>query len=168
MMVAISRLGMDDSITRFFPQSKDRGGFLNALIVIMLLVTIIVFAGFMLGLPYISPALLFLQQWQYTLLFVVLVFLTSVCNMQGTALVAIRRADLALLEFAILFLRIPLLFVLGSLGIFGIFLAKDIIYLIMMVVGFIFLYKMGIARDLHIDFGQARKTMKYSLTTISP
>ena len=100
MIVAISRLGMDDSITRFFPQSKDRGGFVNALIAIMLLVTIIVIAGFMLGLPYISPALLFLKQWQYALLFVVFVFLTSVCNMQGTALVAIRRADLALLEYS--------------------------------------------------------------------
>jgi len=84
--------------------------------------------------------------------------------MQGTTLVAIRRADLALLEFAILFLRIPLLFVMGSLGVFGIFLANDIVYLIMMVVGFIFLYKMGITRDLHTDFGQARKTMKYSLS----
>jgi O-antigen/teichoic acid export membrane protein len=164
MMVAISRLGMDDSITRFFPQSKDRGGFLNALIAIMLLAAIVVIAGFMLGLPYISPALLFLKQWQYFLLFSVLIFLTSICNMQGTTLVAMRRADLALLEYAILFLRIPLLFVLGSLGITGIFLATDIAYLIMMVVGIIFLYRLGIARDLHIDLGQARNTMRYSLS----
>jgi len=164
MMVAISRLGMDDSITRFFPHSNDRGGFLNALIGIMLLATVIVIAGFMISLPYISPALIFLKQWQYFLLFVVLVFLTSICNMQGTALVALRRADLALLEYATLFLRIPLLFVLGSLGIFGIFLATDITYLVMMVVGIIFLYRMGITRDLHIDLGQARKTMKYSLS----
>ncbi len=164
MIAAISRLGMDDSITRFLPQSKDRGGFVNALIAIMLLVTVIVLAGFMIWLPHISPALLFLQQWQYALLFIVLVFLTSVCNMQGTTLVASRRADLALLEYAILFLRIPLLFVTGSLGIFGIFLAMDITYLIMMVVGFIFLYRMGIARDLHVDIGQARKTMRYSLS----
>jgi O-antigen/teichoic acid export membrane protein len=164
MMVAISRLGMDDSITRFFPQSKDRGGFLNALIAIMLLAAIIVIAGFMLGLPYISPALLFLKQWQYFLLFIVLIFLTSICNMQGTTLVAMRRADLALLEFAILFLRIPLLFVLGSLGIIGIFLATDIAYLLMTVTGIVFLYRLGVARDLHIDVGQARKTMRYSLS----
>ena len=164
MIAAISRLGMDDSITRFLPQSKDRGGFVNALIAIMLLVTVIVLAGFMLGLPNISPALVFLRQWQYALLFVVLVLLTSVCNMQGTTLVASRRADLALLEYAILFLRIPLLLVTGSLGVFGIFLAHDITYLIMMIVGFIFLYRLGIVRDLHIDFGQARKTMRYSLS----
>jgi O-antigen/teichoic acid export membrane protein len=164
MMVAISRLGMDDSITRFLPQSKDRGGFLNALIFIMLVMTTVVIAGFMLGLPHISPALLFLKQWQYAPLFVVLIFLTALCNMQGTTLVAIRRADLALLEFAILFLRIPLLFLMGSLGIAGIFLANDITYLIMAVVGIIFLYRRGITRNLHIDFGQARKTMKYSLS----
>jgi O-antigen/teichoic acid export membrane protein len=164
MMVAISRLGMDDSITRFFPQSKDRGGFLNALIAIMLLMTTVVIAGFMLGLPHISPALLFLKQGQYFLLFVVLVFLTSISNMQGTSLVALRRADLALLEFAILFLRLPLLLALGSLGVLGVFLATDITYLIMAVVGIIFLYRLGIVRDLHIDFGQARKTMKYSLS----
>jgi O-antigen/teichoic acid export membrane protein len=164
MIAAISRLGMDDSITRFLPQSKDRGGFVNALIVIMLLVTIIVLAGFMMWLPHVSPALLFIKQWQYALPFVILVILMSVCNMQGTTLVASRRADLALLEFALLFLRIPLLLVMGALGIFGIFLAMDITYLIMMVVGFIFLYRMGIVRDRHTDFGQARKTMKYSLS----
>jgi O-antigen/teichoic acid export membrane protein len=164
MIAAISRLGMDDSITRFLPQSKDRGGFVNALIAIMLLVTIIVLVGFMTGLPHISPAMLFLKQWQYALLFVVLVLLTSVCNMQGTTLVASRRADLALMEYAILFLRIPLIFVLGALGVSGIFLAMDITYLIMMVVGFIFLHRIGIVRDLHVDFGQARKTMKYSLS----
>jgi O-antigen/teichoic acid export membrane protein len=164
MIVAISRLGMDDSITRFLPQSKDGVGFLNALITIMLLVTVIVITGFMIWLPHISPALLFLKQWQYLLLFVVFIFLTSICNMQGTSLVAIRRADLALLEYAILFLRIPLLFALGSLGVFGIFLAMDITYLIMMVAGILLMYRMGIARDLHIDLGQARNTIKYSLS----
>jgi O-antigen/teichoic acid export membrane protein len=118
----------------------------------------------MLGLPNLSPALVFLRQWQYALPFVVLVLLTSVCNMQGTTLVASRRADLALLEYAILFLRIPLLLVTGSLGVFGIFLAHDIAYLIMMIVGFMFLYRLGIVRDPHTDFGQARKTMRYSLS----
>lgn len=163
MIVAIARLGMDDSLTRFFPQSKDKGGFYNALIAIMLLVTIIVIAGFILGLPYISPALLFLKNWQYILLFIGFVFLTSICDMQGTALVAIRRADLALLEYSFLILRIPLLFVLGSLGMLGIFLALDVTYLVMMAAGIIIMYKMGIARDLHIDIGEARKTARYSL-----
>ena len=163
MIVAIARLGMDYSITRFFPQYRDKGGFYNALIVIMLLVTIFVIAGFFLGLPYISPALLFLKNWQYALLFIVFVFLTSICDMQGTALVAIRRADLALLEYSILILRIPLLIVIGSLGVLGIFLALDITYLIMMAAGIVLMYKMGIARDLHIDIGEARKTIKYSL-----
>jgi O-antigen/teichoic acid export membrane protein len=163
MIVAIARLGMDYSITRFFPQYRDKGGFYNALIVIMLLATIFVIAGFFLGLPYISPALLFLRNWEYALLFIVFVFLTSICNMQGTALVAIRRADLALLEYSILVLRIPLLIILGSLGVLGIFLALDITYLIMMAAGIVIMYKMGVARDLHIDIGEARKTIKYSL-----
>jgi O-antigen/teichoic acid export membrane protein len=164
MIVAISRLGMDDSITRFLPQSKDSVGFLNALILIMLLMTVMMIAGFLVWLPHISPALLFIKKWQYALLFIILIFLTSICNMQGTALVAIRRADLALLEYTILFLRIPLLFVMGTLGVFGIFLATDITYLVMLIVGIILMYRMGIARDLHIDLGQARKTIKYSLS----
>ena len=163
MIVAIARLGMDDSLTRFFPQSKDRGGFYNALITIMLLVTIIVIAGFILGLPYISPALLFLKNWQYVLLFTGFVFLTSICDMQGTALVAIRRADLALLEYSILILRIPLLIFMGAFGVLGIFLALDITYLIMMAVGILIMYKMGIARDLHVNIAEARKTARYSL-----
>jgi O-antigen/teichoic acid export membrane protein len=163
MIVAIARLGMDDGLTRFFPPAKDKGGFYNALIAIMLLVTVVVFAGFILGLPYISPAILFLRNWQYLLLFIGFVFLTSVCDMQGTAFVAIRRADLALLEYAILVLRIPLLILLGALGVFGIFLALDITYLIMMAAGIVLLYKMGIARDLHVNIGEARKTARYSL-----
>lgn len=163
MMVAISRLGMDDSITRFFPETEDRGAFLNALIMIMLTMTVIIITGFMILLPYISPALLFLKESQYTLLFVVYIFLTSVCNMQGTAFVASRRADLALLLFALLFLRIPLLFILGSLGVFGIFIALDITYFIMMVTGVVLLYRMGILRNLRTDFRKARNTMRYSL-----
>ena len=68
MIVAVSRLGMDDSLTRFFPQSKNPDGFYNALIVIMLLVTIVVFLGFFIGLPYISSSLLFLNKsYQYEL-----------------------------------------------------------------------------------------------------
>lgn len=163
MIVALSRLGMDDSLTRFFPQSKDPTGFYNALIAIILLVMIIAIAGFFLGLPYISPALLFLNKWQYSLLFTGYVILTSVCDMQGTALVAIRRADLAFLQYSILILRIPLLFVMGSLGAIGIFLALDIAYLITMAAGVILLYNMGISRDLHINLGEARKTVIFSI-----
>ncbi len=164
MMVAISRLGMDDSITRFFPQSRDRGGFFNSLVAIVLTVTAIVVAGFMIGLPRVSPALLFLREWQYLLPFVVFIFLTAITNMQGTALVASRRADLALLEFAVLFLRIPLLFAVGTLGVFGIFIAMDITYLVVAAVGIVFLHWLGVLRDLHADFGAARRTMKYSLS----
>ncbi len=163
MLVALSRLGMDDSLTRFYPQSKDPDGFYNSLIVIMLLVTVIVIIGFIIGLPYISPALLFLDKWQYSLLFIGYIFLTSVCDMQGTALVAIRRADLAFLQYSILILRIPLLIVLGSSGMFGIFLALDITYFIMLAAGLLLLYKMKISRNLHIDFNEARKTFYFSL-----
>jgi O-antigen/teichoic acid export membrane protein len=163
MIVALSRLGMDDSLTRFFPQSKDPVGFYNALIAIILLVTIIAIAGFFLGLPYISPALLFLNKWQYSLLFIGYVILTSVCDMQGTALVAIRRADLAFLQYGILILRIPLLFAMGSLGAIGIFLALDIAYLATMAAGVVLLYKTGISRDLHINIGEARKTVVFSI-----
>ncbi len=163
MIVAVSRLGMDDSLTRFFPESKDSGGFFNALIVIMLLVTIAVIAGFFLGLSYISPALLFLDRWQYSLLFIGYVFLTSICDMQGTALVAIRRADLAFLQYSMLILRIPLLLVMGSLGILGIFLVLDIAYLVTMAAGIALLYKKDISRDLHINIGEARKTVAYSI-----
>lgn len=95
---------------------------------------------------------------------IVLVFLTSVCNMQGTTLVASRKADLALLEYAILVLRIPLLFVTGTPCTLGIFLAMDVTYLIMMIVGIVFMYRLNIMRDIHVDFGQARKTMGYSLS----
>jgi len=163
MIVAVSRLGMDDSLTRFYPQSKDPDGFYNALIVIMLAVTIITFTGFTVMLPYISPSLLFLNTWQYSLLFIGYIFLTSICDMQGTALVAIRRADLAFLQYSILILRIPLLLVMGSLGITGIFLALDITYLIMTIAGVVLLYRMRISRRARVDIGEVRKTAAFSL-----
>ncbi len=163
MLVALSRLGMDDSLTRFYPQSKNPGGFFNTLIVIMLLVTVIVITIFIIGLQYISPALLFLNKWQYSLLFIGYIFLTSICDMQGTALVAIRRADLAFLQYSILVLRIPLLLFAGSLGMLGIFLVLDVTYFIMMAVGIILLYKMEISRDFKIDLEEVRKTFFFSL-----
>ena len=164
MIAAISRLGMDDSITRFLPQSKDRGGFVNALIAIMLLVTVIVLAGFMIwAAAYLAGAVIPST-----------VAIRSAVRRIGFPHVRMQYAGHyprgeqkggpGTPGIRLLFLRIPLLFVTGSLGIFGIFLAMDITYLVMMIVGFIFLYRMGIARDLHVDIGQARKTMKYSLS----
>jgi O-antigen/teichoic acid export membrane protein len=163
MIVTLSRLGMDDSLVRFFPQSKDPGGFYNAMIAVMLLVTIVVMAGFFIGLRYFSPALMFLHEDLFSLAFAGYVFLTSVCDMQGSALVAIRRADLAFIQYGILVLRIPLLFILGSHGILGILVALDITYAIMLVAGVVLMYRKGISRDIHFDVGEVRKTLRFSI-----
>lgn len=163
MIVAMSRLGTDYSFTRYFPEAGNPGAFFNALLAIVLLVTVVVMTGFIIMLSYISPALLFLHEWHYLILFIGYVLLTAICDMQGTALVAIRRADLAFLQYSILILRIPLLIALGSMGILGIFLALDITYVIMLVAGIFLLYRKGISRNFHADFGQARKTFRYSL-----
>ena len=163
LIVALTRLGMDDSLTRFLPGSKDPAGFYNALIAIILVITSVTSVGFLLGLEYISPALTFLNNWQYSLLFYGYVFLTSICDMQGTALVAIRRADLAFLQYGILIFRIPLLLAMKSFGVIGVFLALDIAYLITFAAGVALLYKKSVARDLHVNIGEALSTIRFSL-----
>jgi O-antigen/teichoic acid export membrane protein len=163
MLVTISRFGLDDGLVRFFPESRDKSGFYNATILIIMLVTLPIVGIFLFGLNVFSPALGFLRELQFLPVFIGYILITTVCDMQGTALVAVRKADLSLLQSSILFLRIPLLLLLSSLGVMGILVSLDFAYLAMLVIGVIMMYRLNVSNNLNLDTHRVRESFSFSM-----
>ena len=162
MLVTMSRFGLDASLVRYIPRSRDKSGFYNATILIILLLSLIVAIVFLAGLNLFSPALDFLRKQVFLIEFIGYILLTAVCNMQGTALVAVRKADLSLLQSSVLAVRIPLLWAFASLGVLGIFVSMNLAYLAMMIVGIILLYKLNVSSKPDLNFKDVRESFGFS------
>jgi O-antigen/teichoic acid export membrane protein len=163
MLITLSRFGLDAGLVRYIPQSRDKSGFYNATILIIVLVSVVITVLFLMGLNVFSPALDFLREQNFLIVFIGYILITAVCNMQGTALVAVRKADLSLLQSIILAIRIPLLCAFSSLGLLGIIASMDLAYLAMMIVGIIMLYYLNVSSKLDISFKDVRASFGFSL-----
>ena len=163
MLVTISRFGLDAGLIRYIPQSRDRSGFYNATILIIVLVSVVIAIIFLLGLNKFSSALVFLREQKFLIVFIGYILITAVCNMQGTALVAVRKADLSLLQSSALAIRIPLLWAFSSLGLLGIIASMDLAYLAMMIVGVIMLYYLNVSSNMDFSFKDVRNSFGFSL-----
>jgi O-antigen/teichoic acid export membrane protein len=163
LLITISWFGLDAGLVRYFPRSTDKSGFYNATILIIILVTLLITAIFLIGLNEFSPAMEFLTGWRFLFIFIGYILITAVCNMQGTALVAVRRADLSLLQSSILVIRIPLLWAISSLSIIGILVSMDLAYLAMLIIGILMLYKVKVSSKPDIDLREVRESFSFSL-----
>jgi O-antigen/teichoic acid export membrane protein len=163
MLVTLSRFGLDAGIVRYFPRYVDKSGFYNATILIILLVTFLMTGIFLAGLDILSPAMLFLKEQKFVILFIGYILITAVCNIQGTAFVAVRRADLSLLQSSVLAISIPLLWTLSSLGILGIIISIDIGYLAMLILGVIMLYMLKVSSKPLINIKEVRESLGFSV-----
>jgi O-antigen/teichoic acid export membrane protein len=163
MIVTLSRLGLDAALVRYFPGARDREGFYNAIMAINLLATITISGIFIIGLNVFSPPLEFLRGWQFFPAFMAYVLLTAACSMQGTALVAIRKAYLSLVQGFILAVRIPLLYAASSAGVLGVIESMDFAYLAMLVIGIFLLYRLNVSGKLGIDLASVQKSLGFSL-----
>lgn len=117
----LSRLGLDESLVRYFPIS-DKDKVMNSCLIMTTISSAIVGVLYVAGINIFSPTLSFLRNIQYALIFLTVVIFNSTALTTGNSTVAIREAKNYFYQNVILATRIPLLFpfvAFGSIGIYA-------------------------------------------------
>ncbi|RJQ27862.1 MAG: lipopolysaccharide biosynthesis protein [Peptococcaceae bacterium] len=127
LILLLSRLGFDFSLIRFLPLN-DKNNVFNTCLTITTIASLIIGAIYILGINFFSPALSFVQNSHYSILFLFFVLANSLASITGNAFTAIRRAEHYFLQNIFLALRIPFLYPLITMGAFGVFSACGLAY----------------------------------------
>jgi len=163
LIMGLSRLGLDSGLVRYLPESKNRNELYSIIIAVTLVLSLILTVVFIAGIDIFSPALSFLREGWFLPLFLAYIAISSVYSIQNTAFIAIRRADLSFVQSLLVGLRIPVLFFIAALGVFGIFSSLWIAFLIAFIFGAFILRKQNIRLSRTHDTVALKKVMKFSL-----
>lgn len=167
LIIGLSRLGLDAGLMRYLPESKNKNEMYSTVSVITLILALTFTIIFIIGIEFFSPALLFLRDGWFLLVFFAYIAVSSIYTTQNMVLIVLRRADLSFFQNLFLGLRIPILFYIVSLSVIGIFSAFGIAFLFTLICGMFMLYSYGIFLTHHIDIGVLQKILKFSLGNYS-
>ena len=165
LITTLAQFGMDNGLIRFLPMSKIKDELYSTVITITFIVTALITGIFIIGLNVFSPSLLFLRYGAYPLLLILYMALASVYLMQCTAITALRRGDLYLLQTIIFGIRIPLLLIFAAFGVMGILSALEIAYFITFITGLYIISRLGVKFRLTLNVGSLKEIFKFSLGT---
>lgn len=163
LIVGLSRLGLDAGLVRYLPESKNKNGLYSTIVMVTLVLALVLTAVFMLGINIFSPALSFLRDGLFLPVFFAYIAVTSIYSVQNMAFISIRRADLSLIQNLLLGVRIPILLLIASFGVFGVFSSLGIAFLLTFVFGAFVLKRYGLSLSNGFDIASIRKTLKFSL-----
>lgn len=163
LIVGLSRLGLDAGLVRYLPESKNKNGLFSTIVLVTLVLALVITSVFMLWINIFSPALSFLQEGWFLPIFFAYIVVTSINYDQNIAFISIRRADLSLIQSLLLGARIPILLLMTSIGVFGIFSSLVIVYLMTFIFGFFVLKRYGLFLSKGFDIDSIRNKMKFSL-----
>ncbi len=143
LLNVLSLLGLNMGLIRFLPGEEDKRGMINSCFTIVGICSIGLAMVFIVGTPLWSPALSFLLgNTKFILSFIIFTFVTSLILIQGQTFIAFRSAKFAFVQQMIWQgLKIVLVVMLVSFGVFGIFSSWGIAALITMLVGNLFLLR---------------------------
>lgn len=163
LIVTIALLGMDASLMRFLPGSKNKEKLYNTLVNTSLLLSAILSVLFILIIYHVSPAMATLLHGRMLLLFFIYVGLMSICFLQNVAFVTIRRGELSFIQNLFLGLRIlPLAFI-AYMNVEAVFLSLDVAYIVAIACGAYMLYTHGIVTRPSLDTLLLKNTLIFSL-----
>ncbi len=163
MISALARIGLDVSLIRFIPESKNAAGLYSNSVYIPIILSLLLSAIYLAGIEVFSPSLAFLRNGLFTVMFITYIVTYSLNTTQNMLLVALRRADLQLLQNLTLGARLPILFVVSSLGVISILATINIAYLASVLIGLYLVYKLGIRPSRKIDWISLKNTFKFSI-----
>lgn len=163
MISALARIGLDVSLIRFIPESKNAAGLYSNSVYIPIILSLLLSAIYLAGIEVFSPSLAFLRNGLFTVMFITYIVTYSLNTTQNMLLVALRRADLQLLQNLTLGARLPILFVVSSLGVISILATINIAYLASVLIGLYLVYKLGIRPSRKIDWISLKSTFKFSI-----
>lgn len=140
LLSSLSLSGLNIGLVRFLPEEEDKRGMINSCFTIVGMYSIVLAVIFIVGAPLWSPALSFLwKDMKFPLSFVIFTMMTSLFLIQGQAFVALRAAKFAFsMQMISQGLKVALVAMLVSFGVFGIFSSWGIPALIAVLVGNLF------------------------------
>ncbi|MFI4963439.1 MAG: oligosaccharide flippase family protein, partial [Legionellales bacterium] len=125
LLSGFTNLGLHASLNRYLPKSTNRNELVNSSFVIVMFVTIVVSALFLLGLPIFSPQLLFLRSNAlYVISFTLFVIFCAWNTLVDSTFMALRAAGNILMKNIIIsMLKLVLPFALIAFGAYGVFVS---------------------------------------------
>lgn len=149
IIITFSRFGFDLSLIRFI-QTNDKKKVINTALAITTLAAFVIAIIYMIGIKIFSSSLIFIQQKEYAILFLVFVTTNSIVSITGVTFTAIRTSEHYFYQNILLASRVPLLIPMIFLGGFGIFGSMGLAYILAAVFAFLHLNKI-IEFDFKID-----------------
>lgn len=166
LLVFISSLGIAPTLVRFLPEDEDKEKLAGTLFSFSLSLLVFLYVIFLAGLELFLPKLTFLRTSPYFLFFLALVVSMQVFQTLESVFVAFEATSLVLLKSVIQnFLRIGLLFLVVSLGGFGIFSSNCLSAIVAILISVIYFTKRypKIRFKLGINFSILKKLLPFSL-----
>ena len=165
LVTTLSQFGMDNGLIRFLPMSKNRDELYSSVLTVNFIITVIITGIFLIGLNVFSPPLLFLRDGAFPLILILYMALASIYLMQNTAVTALRRGDLYLIQTIVYGIRIPLLLIFAMFGVMGILSALVISYFITFITGLYIISQLGVKFRVTINVGALKEIFRFSLGT---
>ena len=141
MLILLSKLGLDQSIIRFFP-TRDKSKVLGTAIIVTSLFGFVLGALFIATVDIWSPELH--QVKDYAPLYITFLIANSVTAFIGAAFVALRKSEFYFLQSLLFGSRLLILIPLVFLGALGIFSSLGLSFIIALIVSIFLLYRSGI------------------------
>ncbi len=165
MISTLANFGLDAGLIRYLPlmEEEGRNRLYNTAITVTLLASMGIALAFMAFLGWISPSLTFIAGGWFPALFLGYIALTSITYLQSMAFTALRRADLSLAQSLIIGIRIPILLLLAPYGVWGVFIAINIAFLISFLFSTAALLKYRLSYLFRLDIPSIRETLNFSL-----
>ncbi len=140
LVLLFSRLGFDFSVIRFFA-STDKGMVVGTSLIVTTAACILTGLAYIMLAVLVTPSMLFLREPGFALAFLLIGTVYSVTAVTGNAFIAGRKADHYFLQNLFMALRIPILLPLAFLGVFGIFGAVGMGFLIASLFGLLIMQR---------------------------
>lgn len=161
LLVLLSRLGLDYSLIRFFPQN-DKNRIFNTAYAITTAAAIISCLLFILGIDIFSPALVLLKDPANAVLFIVFLAASSTIQLTGSAFVALRKTHRYFLQSLLCGSRVVFVFLLTAFGAMGVFGAMGAAFVLTAAASLLWLTREGIRLNAAVDTKFLRESMRFS------
>lgn len=161
LVILISRLGMDQSIIRYFPE-QDKGSILTTSLMVTTIVAMVLGVGFIVFAEVISSDFQIVRE--NPAVFFILVFVTSVTAIFGSAFVALRKSEYYFVQTLLSGIRIPLLIPFVVLGTVGILVSTSIATAVVMIAMVLLFARVGIKMK-GFNSGFIRDSFQFSMVT---
>lgn len=167
LIIALSRLGLDQGLVRYLPGLTKKSDFYSAVTILTLILSLIITGVFLIGINVFSPVLSFLRDGYFLIIFLAFIAINSIYAIQNITFIAIRRADLSAIQNILLGLRIPAIILLAPFGVMGIFSAYGIAFLLTFIFGIFILQRYGLHFSKNFDTTSIKNIFKFSFGNYS-